>query len=366
MYAVGVQLAPGESHSMVLVQDGSVWSTGLNSDHQLGIELPEHHVENFERAFSSGVKCVAAGHSHSIALKKDNTVWATGRNTYGQLGDGTTTDKDHFGFVQVFHDATAVAAGGWHSMLLTAAGDVWVTGWNSHGQLGDDEIFGSSHSFSSIWRHVLRDAKAIAAGHLHSIVLKQDGIVWAAGRNDHGQLGDWSRLDKSTFVASEGPDGRAVYAIAVAAGGYHTLALTKDGRVLVAGWNMYGQHGDIRMDRDTFQQVFTDVKAIAAGTRHSMILVVDDSLWATGCNEHGQLGDGSTEDRFGFTKVIPDGVEAIAAGGYHSMVLKKDGSIWATGANEFGQIGDSVGNSTESFVKIANTRTGLSHHFVFG
>ena len=31
------------------------------------------------------------GESHSLAVKGDGTVWAWGDNTYAQLGDGTTT-----------------------------------------------------------------------------------------------------------------------------------------------------------------------------------------------------------------------------------------------------------------------------------
>ena len=43
-------------------------------------------------------------------------------------------------------------------------------------------------------------AQAIAAGGLHSMVLKTDGTVWATGRNGYGQLGDDEEIDKETFV----------------------------------------------------------------------------------------------------------------------------------------------------------------------
>ena len=33
---------------------------------------------------------IAAGETHSLALRSDGTVWAWGYNGYGQLGDGTT------------------------------------------------------------------------------------------------------------------------------------------------------------------------------------------------------------------------------------------------------------------------------------
>ena len=43
-------------------------------------------------------------------------------------------------------------------------------------------------------------AQAIAAGGYHSMVLKADGTVWAAGGNGYGQLGDGTQDDKSNFV----------------------------------------------------------------------------------------------------------------------------------------------------------------------
>ena len=43
-------------------------------------------------------------------------------------------------------------------------------------------------------------AQAIAAGYQHSMVVKEDGTVWATGCNTYGQLGDGTRTDKSSFV----------------------------------------------------------------------------------------------------------------------------------------------------------------------
>ena len=360
-------MLPGESHSMLLYEDGSVWGCGLNSDHQLGIDSSMHQSEKFVQVIPSGVKSVAAGFSHSIVLKRDETVWATGQNSYGQLGDGTTTDKDAFTFVQLFRGAKVVAAGGWHSMILTETGVVWTAGWNKFGQLGvDDSDYGSI--FSPEWRQTIADAKAIAAGHHHSIVLQNDGSVWAAGRNAYGQLGDGSRIDKSNFVQAQDSDGAFMTAIAIAAGGYHSLALTEDSRVFATGWNIYGQLGDGSLGTDgsaTFEPIVHGVKAIAAGTRHSMILTDDGSVWTTGYNEHGELGDGSTITRSNFRRVITSGAKAIAAGGYHSMAVKLDGSIWATGSNEFGQIGDGSTTARDIFARVSQISDGALNQSMF-
>ena len=45
---------------------------------------------------------------------------------------------------------------------------------------------------------------AIAAGWAHSIVLKQDGLIWAWGENRWGKLGDGTTTDRSTPVRVNG------------------------------------------------------------------------------------------------------------------------------------------------------------------
>ena len=44
-------------------------------------------------------------------------------------------------------------------------------------------------------------AKAVDGGSRHSVMLKQDGSVWATGYNAHGQLGDgWTSANCKGFV----------------------------------------------------------------------------------------------------------------------------------------------------------------------
>ena len=125
----------GDQHSMILNQDGSVWSTVV-SLRGLGLLRGVSNHHSFAKAIQSGATAVAAGFGYSIVLKQDGNVWGRGQNSRGQLGDGTTTGKARFSFVQIIPGAIAVAAGGYHSMVLTQEGCVWVTGWNKYGQLG--------------------------------------------------------------------------------------------------------------------------------------------------------------------------------------------------------------------------------------
>ena len=72
----------------------------------------------------------------------------------------------------------------------------------------------------------LSNVVAIAAGEYHSLALTAEGTVVAWGDNDYGQTNVPSGLSN---------------VVAIAAGGYHSLALTAEGRVVAWGDNGYGQ-----------------------------------------------------------------------------------------------------------------------------
>ena len=48
--------------------------------HQLGSPIPLTHT---------GVQAISAGSLHSMVLKQDGSVWTTGWNIYGELGTET-------------------------------------------------------------------------------------------------------------------------------------------------------------------------------------------------------------------------------------------------------------------------------------
>ena len=90
-----------------------------------------------------------------------------------------------------------MAAGNGYSMLLKQDGSMWVAGKNRRGQLG----VGSIVREKKFVRVSFSGGQSISVGFgAHSMVLKQDNSVWATGRNDVGQLGDGSIVDKNSFI----------------------------------------------------------------------------------------------------------------------------------------------------------------------
>jgi alpha-tubulin suppressor-like RCC1 family protein len=86
-----VSVAAGADHTVVLKNDGTVWTWGNNSNGQLGDGTTIQSDAPVQAGGISGITAVAAGNQYTAALKVDNTVWAWGNNSYGQLGNGATT-----------------------------------------------------------------------------------------------------------------------------------------------------------------------------------------------------------------------------------------------------------------------------------
>jgi alpha-tubulin suppressor-like RCC1 family protein len=242
-----------------------------------------------------------------------------------------------------------------HGLVVNSSGTACGMGRNEYGELGDGTAVDR-------WTPVPVSGlngvlTKVATGWYHSLGLKTDGTVWAWGYNDDGELGDGTTTDKPT---PERGGGSLTGIVDVAAGEYHSVAVRNDGTVWAWGYNSNGQLGDgTTTERTTPVQVIllSGVIQVAAGQSHTLALKNDGTVWAWGHNGDGELGDGTTTQRTSAVQVTGlTGVIRIAAGAYHSLALKSDGTVWTWGYNGYGQLGDGSTTSRSSIV----TASGLS------
>ncbi len=236
---------------------------------------------------------------------------------------------------------TPIAAGGKHTCALTTAGGVQCWGANGAGQLGDGTWEDRPTPVDVVGLE--GGVVAIATGLWHTCALTTAGGVQCWGRNDSGQLGDGTTTHRNLPVDVVGLGGGVV---AIAAGGYHTCALTASGGVQCWGFNYYGQLGDgTEVGRPTPVDVVGlggGAVAIAAGGKHTCALTTAGGVQCWGDNGAGQLGDGTTTHRNIPVDVVGlgGGAVAIAAGEEHTCALTATGGIQCWGHNEHGQLGD--------------------------
>ncbi len=282
-----------EAHSMALKADGTVWCWGSNLYGGLGNGLTGTNNSTqspVQTLVLTNIKAISAGGWHSVALKQDSTVWCWGWNGDGQLGDGTTTDKAIATQVPNLNSVKQIAAGTYHTLALKNDGTVWAWGDNLYGQLGDNT---TTDRNSPVQVQGLTDVVHIAAGRFYSLAIKSDGTVWCWGQNLYGQLGDGTTTDRSTPVQVPNLSGATTKA---ACGAFHTVVVKNDGTVWAWGRNTYGNLGDNTVNNSSspVQMIgINDVAGVAAGTNFTIVYKTDGSFWGCGRNASGQLGDGT-------------------------------------------------------------------------
>ncbi|HWA27858.1 MAG TPA: LamG-like jellyroll fold domain-containing protein [Lacunisphaera sp.] len=318
-------IAAGGAHVIALKADGTVWTWGVdNSMGQLGDGTTVPRLAPAQVSGLTNVVAVAAGNSHSVALKSDGTVWTWGSNSSGQLGDGTTTQRTTPVQIGSLSGVIAIAAGSIHTVALKSDGTVWAWGYNAYGRLGDGT---TTQRTSPVQVSGLANVVTVSAGGAHTIATIGDGTVWAWGSNSSGQLGDGTTTQRTTPVQVSGLTGMAT----VVAGSLFSAALKNDGTVWAWGANSSGQLGDgTTTQRNTPVQVsnLTGAVMVTAGGNHMAALKNDGTLWAWGLNYYGQLGDGTVTDRTSPVQVTGLGaVAVVAAGGTYTAAIYNDGTV---------------------------------------
>lgn len=104
-----------KNHSLVVTQDGELFSCGVGSRGRLGHGLADlNNYFKFKRIEffnDKKIKDVAISSNHSIALTTDNEVYAWGLNSFNQLGVPNMNNKKSTNYLDKFI-ATPILAGG--------------------------------------------------------------------------------------------------------------------------------------------------------------------------------------------------------------------------------------------------------------
>jgi alpha-tubulin suppressor-like RCC1 family protein len=343
------KVTAGNAHTVALATDGTVWAWGINSSGQLGDGTATRRTTPVEVPNLADITEISAGHNHTVALDKNGNVWTWGSNSDGQLGNGGTTSRNTAAQVEhaEIRNITAIAAGGEHTVVLRNDGTVWAWGSNNRGQLGNDTM---DDSFIPV--QAFDAVKAISASANHTVAIRNDGTVWAWGSNNRGKLGDGTIVNRSAPVKVQ----NITDVTAISAGGTHTLAMKNDGTVWGWGSNISGNVGDdTTIDRHTPVHVSTlnNVLEISAGSSFSSARLKDGTVWTWGSNAAGQIGDGS-----GINRRVPvyvqdiNSITAITAGAVHTIAVRSDGYVFAWGNNNNGELGDNTTTQKPSPVQV--------------
>lgn len=247
-------VACGRHHTLVLSKWGDVFSWGHNALRQLGNSSSDVYDSVPRLVKSLATKTViqlACGAEHSLVLLENGQVFSWGRNNHGQLGSGATSEfEPEPGHVRHLEGVPIVqlACGGYHCFAITQLGAVYCWGRNTFGQLGqnDDKDRALPTHLKALRSQGVRH---VSCGEHHTAILTQDGGVFTFGAGSYGQLGH------STFANEIVP--RKVLELMgstitqISCGRYHTMAFEPKRSCVYA----FGQGGSGQLGVCVFKNV---------------------------------------------------------------------------------------------------------------
>ena len=324
------QVSCGQNHTASIKTDGTLWTWGYNSIGQLGDNTAVNKSSpNTTIAGGTNWKQVACGTFHTTAIKTDGTLWTWGYNGFGQLGNNSTVDKSSPNTtIAGGTNWKQVACGQSHTASIKTDGTLWTWGRDSYGQLGDNTTVNKSSPVTTIAGGT--NWKQVAGGNYHTASIKTDGTLWTWGRDNYGQLGDSNTVNKSSPVQVSGGGTNWKQ---VACGYGYTATIKTDGTLWTWGRDNYGQLGDNttvnKSSPNTTIAGGTNWKQVACGgglfAAYIAAIKTDGTLWTWGRDNYGQLGDNTTVNKSSPNTTIAGGTnwKQVAGGGTYTAAISE-------------------------------------------
>jgi alpha-tubulin suppressor-like RCC1 family protein len=250
-----------------------------------------------------------------------------------------------------------LSAGEEHTAVVRSDGALFTCGSNSCGQLGHGDGENTDVLTRVQGALVGKRVVAVAAGDFHTEAVTDTGELFTwGGRGRLSRLGHgdeeevWGLRLVPTQVQGE-LSGKRV--IAVTAGSWHAAAVTESGELYVWGDRVAcGSATDVNAPRLVGSAMNgAQVVAVSAGQAHTAVLTAAGAVYTFGEGYRGQLGHGDRNRRT-FPTLVGGALHGrvavcVSAGGYSTAVVLQSGELYT-----FGQTfaGEEEGSTTPTLV----------------
>ena len=314
----------------------SLYSWGYNNGGELGVNNKTQYSSPVQvGSDTTWAKIGATTEGSSMVIKNDGTLWTWGKDSYGALGQNSSGGSGYSSPRQVPGTTWNEVVGQQQGMTATKTdGTLWTWGQNSDGQLGQNE--GSlfyDHRSSPV--QVGSDTdwdKPVDCRSKSGAAIKTDGTLWMWGDNAAGILGVNNLTDYSSPVQVPGTWATAVM------GRDCSFATKTDGTLWAWGDNTHGELAQNHRDeRSSPVQIpgstwGTGAGSLASADEWAGALKTDGTLWFWGRNEYGQFGNNEAGNRYSSPVQVPGTTwRTIHLGHKSAFATKTDGTLWSWG-----------------------------------
>jgi len=306
------------AHCIAISSEGTTFTWGRNENGQLGLGHTKRVDTPTEVETFTDDNCVAAacGKRHTLFLTAKGKVYSCGDNKLGQLGIGNRNDGTNSP-VRVKYSGPPirrVACGGDFSVMSDIKGNVYTFGCPEYGQTGhntDGKYFITSNRMDFMTENTPRvitvyvekardgtvtplhdvDAREIACGTNHTLILDSKKRVFSWGFGGYGRLGHSDPKDVMVPQSIQFFAGPNRGAQMIAAGSTYSMAVSEHGALFL--WGVTKVSGEASMYPKTVQDLMGwKVRSIGTSNK-SIVIAADDSLISFGPSPtFGELGYG--------------------------------------------------------------------------
>ncbi len=323
------KVSVGNTHTVALKADGTVWGFGNNSNGELGSAIGVI-AEPETISISETIKDIAAGDKYTLMLTTDGKVLAMGSNVYGQLGNNTkensistvtvqkqVVDKDgNISYVDL-DNIEKISAIGYTSYALDKDGNMYI--WGNNANVYATKVNTYGFKVNNI------DG---------NLILTEDGRVWKITSST--ALNFVRNLEDITQISS------ATYAIGTNYG--YNMALDGDGKVYTwvnsSNANNKATGTETTIPTQVVIPTAEDEKIvdIQAGIQFAYAMSDKGNVYSWGQNSTalGRTGTYSTPAKINEEQL--NNIESIAAttfgnGARRAFAVTRTGSVYGFGAN---------------------------------
>ncbi|MEO0339772.1 MAG: hypothetical protein AAF242_11210, partial [Bacteroidota bacterium] len=316
------QVSVGGSYTLAIKSDGSLWAWGFNGSIQLGNNSPDDESSPV-RIGTKAWKYISAGKSNSFAIDSEGNLYGWGSVAHDFLavaGFPKEGKPVRGGMQRIFPEPIQIGNDKWkqvvvsvyHVLAIKEDGTLWAWGKNERGVLG---LGSSITSVSEPTKVGVAKWLKVVATEENSAGIRNDGALFVWGNNYAGQIGNGEYLGANKYEPVQiGADESNGTFKDLAMNNCNGAAIGTDGKLYLWGGKNCLKDVDLSNGVKPYTEITSSLlltsqrwKKVAGGSGILFAIHQDGALWAWGASSRGGLGSGKEKTDIPSPEKVIDG-----------------------------------------------------------